>query len=61
MTRILSLCNQVRQTSCEIHLFHGHGHLENVYENALAHRLNKAGLSVMQQYYSLCVLCVLCG
>jgi GxxExxY protein len=50
MTSIHSLCNQVRQTSYDIHVFHGHGHLENVYENALAHRLNKAGVSVMQQY-----------
>lgn len=29
---------------------HGHGHLEKVYENALAHRLRKAGLNVKQQY-----------
>jgi GxxExxY protein len=27
----------------------GHGHLEKVYENALAHRLLKAGLAVEQQ------------
>jgi hypothetical protein len=42
----------------------GHGHLEKVYENALAHRLRKAGLDVSQQalvplYRSLCVLCAL--
>ncbi len=29
---------------------HAHGHLEKVYENALAHRLRKAGLEVKQQY-----------
>jgi GxxExxY protein len=43
------LCDQVRQTSYDIHTYHGHGHLEKVYENALAHRLQKAGLEVKQQ------------
>ncbi len=43
------LCDQVRQTSYDIHAYHGHGHLEKVYENALAHRLQKAGLEVKQQ------------
>ena len=43
MTDIKSLCDHVRQTSYEIHFYHGHGHLEKVYENALAHclRLSK--------------------
>ena len=27
-----------------------HGHLEKVYENALAHQLRKAGLDVRQQF-----------
>jgi GxxExxY protein len=31
-------------------VYHGHGHLEKVYENALAHRLRKAGLEVKQQH-----------
>ena len=44
------MCNQVRQTAYDIHLYHGHGHLERVYENALAHRLRKAGLDVKQQW-----------
>ena len=43
------LCDLVRQTSYEIHAYHGHGHLEKVYENALAHRLTKMGLTVKQQ------------
>jgi len=30
--------------------YHKHGHLEKVYENALAHRLRKLGLDVKQQY-----------
>ncbi len=47
---ITALCNQVRQIAYEIHVYHGHGHLEKVYENALAHRLRKAGISVVQQH-----------
>jgi len=43
-------CDLVRQTSYDIHTYHRHGHLEKVYENALAHRLRKAGLEVQQQY-----------
>ena len=50
MTDIKSLCDQVRQIAYDIHVYHGHGHLEKVYENALVHRLAKAGLSVKQQY-----------
>jgi len=46
---INALCDRVRQTACEIHLYLGNGHLEKVYENALAHRLRKAGMSVQQQ------------
>ena len=44
------LCEQVRQISYEIHVYHGHGHLEKVYENALAHRLRKSGLDARQQH-----------
>jgi GxxExxY protein len=50
MRDIRGLCDQVRQTAYEIHLYHGHGHLEKVYENALAHRLRKAGFDARQQY-----------
>lgn len=50
MRDINALCDLVRQTAYDIHLFHGHGHLEKVYENALAHRLRKAGLDVKQQF-----------
>ena len=50
MKDIQSLCAQVRQTAYDIHVYHGHGHLEKVYENALAHRLRKAALDVKQQY-----------
>lgn len=33
----------------DIHVYLGHGHLEKVYENALANRLRKAGLRTEQQ------------
>ena len=47
---INELCDLVRQTSYAIHVYHGHGHLEKVYENALVHRLRKAGVAVEQQH-----------
>jgi GxxExxY protein len=50
MKDIKALSDQVRQTAYDIHVYHGHGHLEKVYENALAHRLRKAGLDVQQQH-----------
>jgi hypothetical protein len=46
---INELCDFVRETAFAIHRYHRHGHLEKVYENALAHRLRKAGLDVKQQ------------
>jgi GxxExxY protein len=49
MKDIKALCDQVRQTAYDIHVYHGHGHLEKVYENALTHRLRKAGVNVKQQ------------
>jgi GxxExxY protein len=48
-TRIKELCDRVRETAYAIHVYHGHGHLEKVYENTLAHRLRKCGLKVKQQ------------
>ena len=50
MKTINDLCDIVRQTAYDIHVYHGNGHLEKVYENALANRLRKAGLDVKQQY-----------
>ena len=47
---INQLCDIVRKTSFSIHRYHRHGHLEKVYENALVHRLRKAGLAVEQQH-----------
>ncbi|MBV9732784.1 MAG: GxxExxY protein [Verrucomicrobia bacterium] len=50
MSNINELCDLVRETAFAIHRYHRHGHLEKVYENALAHRLKKAGVFVQQQY-----------
>lgn len=50
MKTIKELCNLIRETAYAIHLYHGYGHLEKVYENALAHRLRKVGLDVKQQH-----------
>ena len=44
------LCDLVRETSFAIHRYHRHGHLEKIYENALAHRLRKQGCRVEQQH-----------
>ncbi len=43
------LCGRIRQIAYDIHVYHGHGHLEKVYENALVHRLRKAGIQAEQQ------------
>ena len=50
MRSIFELCGIVRETAYAIHVYHGHGHMEKVYENALAHRLRKKGLDVKQQH-----------
>jgi len=50
MSSINELCDLVRETAFAIHCYDGHGHLEKVYENALAHRLRKAGINVHQQF-----------
>ena len=50
MKDMKALSDQVRQIAYDIHVYHAHGHLEKVYENALAHRLRKAGLDVKQQH-----------
>lgn len=50
MLSMNQLCDHIRETAYAIHIYHGHGHMERVYENALAHRLCKQGLLVQQQY-----------
>jgi GxxExxY protein len=47
---IMELSDVVRETGFAIHRYHKHGHLEKVYENALAHRLRKLGIDVKQQH-----------
>ena len=47
--RAFEITDIVRETGYAIHCYHGPGHLEKVYENALAHRLRKQGLAVEQQ------------
>ncbi len=47
---INDLSDIVRQTAYDIHVYHANGHLEKVYENALANRLRKAGFDVKQQH-----------
>ena len=47
--REYQLTDLVRETAFAIHCYHGPGHLEKVYENALVHRLCKRGLKVVQQ------------
>ena len=46
----MELADLVRQTAFNIHCYHKNEHLEKVYENALVHRLRKAGLEVKQQH-----------
>ena len=46
---IFTLCNLIRETSFEIHNYLRTGHREPIYENALAHRLRKKGITVEQQ------------
>lgn len=50
MKSINELCDVVRETSYAIHLYHAHGHMGKVYENALVHRLRLAGVEVRQQH-----------
>lgn len=50
MKTINELSALVRQTTTDVHVYHGNGHLEKVYENALVHRLRKAGIDVKQQH-----------
>lgn len=47
---INGLCDLIRETGFEIHKFLRSGHLEKIYENALAHRLSKTGIGVIQQH-----------
>lgn len=43
------LTGHIRQIAYEVHEYFGRGFLEKVYENALANRLRKSGVRVLQQ------------
>jgi GxxExxY protein len=46
---IFTLCDVIRETSFDIHKYLRSGHREQIYENALAHRLRKKGVNLEQQ------------
>ena len=46
---IFALCDVIRETSFAIYKYLRSGHREQIYENALAHRLTKLGITVEQQ------------
>lgn len=46
---IFTLCDVIRETSFEIHKYLRSGFNEKIYENALANRLRKQGVTVAQQ------------
>jgi GxxExxY protein len=46
---IFDLCDVIRETSFEIHRYLRSGFTEKIYENALANRLRKKGVTVGQQ------------
>jgi GxxExxY protein len=50
MEDVMERVSRIRLTAYDVHLYLGTGFLEKVYENALAHRLRKAGFHVAQQY-----------
>lgn len=43
------VCDRIRQVAYDLHVYLGVGFLEKVYENGLAHRLEKAGMDVRTQ------------
>ena len=47
---IMALTDEVRETAFAIQKYHGNGHLEKIYENALVHRLRKKGFKAEQQF-----------
>ena len=40
------ICDKIRQTAYDLHVYLGVGYLEKVYENGMIHRLTKAGIDV---------------
>jgi GxxExxY protein len=50
MRDIIQLCDVVRETGFALHGYLRHGHMEKVYENGLAHRLGKQGITAVRQH-----------
>ncbi len=50
MQDIMKLCDVIRETGFAIHTYHRNGHMEKIYERALAHRLDKKGIAAVPQY-----------
>lgn len=46
---VFELCDIVREVAFELHCYLKHGHLEKVYENGLANRLQQRGISFERQ------------
>jgi GxxExxY protein len=46
---VLALCDRIREISLALHGYLRSGHLEKVYQNGLAHRLELAGIRFDQQ------------
>lgn len=47
--QVFARVNQVREIAFAVHRYLRWGHLEKVYENAMAHRLIRAGVDLQQQ------------
>ena len=50
MGDVRELSDRVREICYAVHVYHGNGYLEKIYENALANRLRKAGFAIKQQH-----------
>ena len=46
---VFALCDVIRETAYDLHVYLKHGHFEKVYENGLVNRLRKKGVLVGQQ------------
>jgi len=46
---VFQMCDAIRETAFAIHQYHGSGHLEKIYENALGHRMRNMGMRMEAQ------------
>lgn len=47
----MEVCDQIRETGFSIHKYHGPGHLEKIYHNALFNRLTKQGIPIVEKQW----------